>query len=152
MKLKDLLTVTFGTFVLIVLGDGVVANVGWLHACRNVLQLEYDSHRMAVAVYVSIWVSGGDHNPASLSPAQSGVPRPGTGPLPLSSARLSELSLRRRCPTWSYRDGLVRDRDAERSGAPALVRSLARPPGQRQFSIDRHLFLITASMAESLAC
>lgn len=65
MKLKDLLTVTFGTFVLIILGDGVVANV--VLAPRldggsfdwNTITIGW-----ATAVLISIWVSGGEHNPA----------------------------------------------------------------------------------------
>ena len=65
MKLKDLLTVTFGTFVLIVLGDGVVANVG---LAPRLAGTGYNWNTItigwAVAVFVSIWVSGGDHNPA----------------------------------------------------------------------------------------
>ncbi len=65
MKLKDILTVTFGTFVLIILGDGVVANVGLApRLAGSAYNWNTITIGWAVAVFVSIWVSGGDHNPA----------------------------------------------------------------------------------------
>jgi len=65
MKIKDIFAVTFGTFVLIIMGDGVVANVG---LAPRLAGTGYNWNTItigwAVAVFVSIWVSGGDHNPA----------------------------------------------------------------------------------------
>ena len=108
MKLKDILTVTFGTFVLIILGDGVVANVGLAPRLAgtaynwNTITLGW-----AVAVYISIWVSGGDHNPAfTLAGALRGA-------MPLSQAAARILCqmvgafLGAGAVYLAYRDGLV---------------------------------------------
>jgi glycerol uptake facilitator protein len=108
MKLKDILTVTFGTFVLIILGDGVVANVGLApRLAGSAYNWNTITIGWAVAVFVSIWVSGGDHNPAF---TLAGALR---GSMPLSQAFMRILCqmvgafLGAGAVYLVYRDGLV---------------------------------------------
>lgn len=47
----ELIGEIFGTFVLILLGDGVVANVGLAPVLLVSLQLEYHNHRLGFRCY-----------------------------------------------------------------------------------------------------
>lgn len=69
MKLKELIGEVFGTFILILLGDGVVANVGLAPRLAspaynwNTITIGW-AFAVIVAVYVSAGVSGAHLNPA----------------------------------------------------------------------------------------
>ncbi len=69
MKMKELLGEVFGTFILILLGDGVVANVGLAPRLAapaynwNTITIGW-AFAVIVAVYVSAGVSGAHLNPA----------------------------------------------------------------------------------------
>src|SRR4030065_2271847 len=69
MKMKELIGEIFGTFILILLGDGVVANVGLAPRLAapaynwNTITIGW-AFAVIIAVYVSGGVSGAHLNPA----------------------------------------------------------------------------------------
>ena len=65
MKLKNLLAPTLATFILIILGDGVVANAV-LAPRFNGMSFNWNTIAFgwSFAVLFSIWIAGGENNPA----------------------------------------------------------------------------------------
>jgi len=101
MKAKGLMNEffgeVFGTFVLILLGDGVVANVGLAPRLAapaynwNTIVLGW-CFAVIVAVYISGGVSGAHLNPAVLLASQQAVVSHGRRLYPISSHNLLVLS------------------------------------------------------------
>ncbi|MEA4907371.1 MAG: aquaporin family protein [Chloroflexi bacterium] len=110
MKPKELLAVTFGTFVLIVLGDGVVANVVLGPRLAGAVA-SYNWNTIAFgwafAVAASGLISGADNNPAvTLAMAVRGV-TPWSKLLPIILAEFVGAFLGAFAVYLAYREGLV---------------------------------------------
>lgn len=108
MKTKELIAVTAGTFLLILLGDGVVANVGLAPRLAgtaynwNTITLGW-----AFAVIVTAFVSGAHNNPAvTLAMAVRGE-LPWNKVLPYIVAEMIGAFLGAAAVYLVYRDGLV---------------------------------------------
>lgn len=110
MKTKELLAVFFGTFLLIVLGDGVVANVVLgPRLAGSVASYNWNTIAFgwAFAVVVSGIVAGADNNPAvTLAMAIRGV-TPWAKVLPYFAAEFGGAFLGAFGVYLAYRDGLV---------------------------------------------
>lgn len=108
MKPKEFLAVLFGTFVLIILGDGVVANVV-LGPRLNGASFNWNTIAIgwAFAVIVSAFISGAHNNPAiTLAFAIRGeLPWAKVGPYLV--AEFAGAFLGALCVFLAYRDGLV---------------------------------------------
>jgi Na+-translocating ferredoxin:NAD+ oxidoreductase RnfD subunit len=113
----ELIGEVFGTFILILLGDGVVANVGLAPRLAaggynwNTITIGW-AMAVIIAVYVSGGVSGAHLNPAVTLAMAVKAPS-----LALSASILSTLTASKlpACPTY---------------GLPGLVPSLARRSGE----------------------
>jgi len=108
MKAKELLAVTFGTFLLILLGDGVVANVGLApRLAGTAYNWNTITFGWAFAVIVTSFVSGAHNNPAvTLAVAIRGeLPWSKVGPYIL--AEMVGAFLGAAAVYLAYRDGLA---------------------------------------------
>jgi len=108
MKTKELLAVLFGTFVLIILGDGVVANVV-LGPRLNGASFNWNTIAIgwSFAVILSAFISGAHNNPAvTLAMAIRGE-LPWSKVLPYFVAEFAGAFLGALCVYLAYRDGLV---------------------------------------------
>jgi glycerol uptake facilitator protein len=108
MKAKELLAVTFGTFVLIILGDGVVANVG---LAPRLAGTAYNWNTITMgwawAVVLSAFISGAHNNPAvTLAFAIRGS-LPWSKVVPYIFAETVGAFLGALCVYLVYREGLV---------------------------------------------
>jgi glycerol uptake facilitator protein len=108
LKPKELLAVTFGTFLLIILGDGVVANVG---LAPRLAGTAYNWNTIAIgwafAVILSGIVSGAHNNPAvTLAFAMRGA-LPWNKVVPYILAETVGAFLGAAAVYFVYREGLV---------------------------------------------
>ncbi len=110
MKLKELLAVCFGTFVLIILGDGVVANVVLgPKLAGSVASFNWNTIAFgwAFAVIASGVIAGADNNPAvTLAMAIRGV-TPWSKVIPILVAEFVGAFLGAAAVYFVYREGLV---------------------------------------------
>lgn len=108
MKPKELLAVCFGTFVLIILGDGVVANVGLApRLAGTAYNWDTIAFGWAFAVIASGVIAGADNNPAvTLAMAIRGV-TPWSKVIPIFVAEFVGAFLGAVAVYFVYREGLV---------------------------------------------